>query len=73
MNGYPNHFHYEGMPEYWSHVGSIQSVLRNVWAYLFLVVDGIFGPNTAFAVREHQRRKGLVVDGIVGPATWAAL
>ena len=38
-----------------------------------LVVDGIFGGQTESAVREYQKRKGLVVDGIVGPKTWAKL
>lgn len=33
-------------------------------------IDGIYGPNTAAAVRRYQERHGLQVDGIVGPNTW---
>ncbi|MGA5893708.1 peptidoglycan-binding protein [Streptomyces venetus] len=36
-------------------------------------VDGIFGPHTEQAVKELQKRSGLVVDGIIGPHTWKAL
>jgi peptidoglycan hydrolase-like protein with peptidoglycan-binding domain len=43
-----------------------------------LAVDGIFGPQTATAVRAFQRAMateipGFGVDGIVGPRTWQAL
>lgn len=38
-----------------------------------LVVDGIYGPLTASAVRAFQGAHGLTVDGDVGPVTWAAL
>src|SRR5262245_7971580 len=34
------------------------------------VVDGQFGARTEAAVREFQRRHGLVPDGIVGPKSW---
>jgi peptidoglycan hydrolase-like protein with peptidoglycan-binding domain len=36
-----------------------------------LVIDGIFGPHTATAVRGTQQLGGIVVDGIVGLQTWA--
>jgi transcriptional regulator with XRE-family HTH domain len=36
-------------------------------------IDGIFGPLTEHAVKEIQRRSGLVVDGMVGPHTWKVL
>jgi peptidoglycan hydrolase-like protein with peptidoglycan-binding domain len=36
-----------------------------------LVIDGIFGPHTATAVRGAQQLGGIVVDGVVGLQTWA--
>ena len=38
-----------------------------------LKVDGIFGMRTEAAVKEFQKKNGLVVDGIVGPQTWSTL
>ena len=38
-----------------------------------LAVDGIFGPQTAGAMRAFQRSHNLKVDAIVGNATWPAL
>jgi hypothetical protein len=34
---------------------------------------GVFGPKTEAAVREFQRKLGVVPDGIVGPKSWEAL
>ena len=36
-------------------------------------VSNFFGSDTDAAVRDFQRKNGLVVDGIVGPKTWAVL
>jgi N-acetylmuramoyl-L-alanine amidase len=36
-------------------------------------VDGTFGADTGTAVREFQRRRGLLADGVCGPQTWGAL
>jgi peptidoglycan hydrolase-like protein with peptidoglycan-binding domain len=36
-----------------------------------LVVDGIYGPITASAVKGAQQSGGITVDGIVGLQTWA--
>jgi N-acetylmuramoyl-L-alanine amidase len=36
-------------------------------------LNGMFGPSTETAVREFQRRRGLVPDGVVGADTWSEL
>lgn len=36
-----------------------------------LAVDGVYGPATAAAVREFQRRWGLTMDGWAGQETWS--
>jgi len=38
-----------------------------------LKIDGSFGTNTRYAVRNYQKANGLAVDGVVGPSTWASL
>jgi hypothetical protein len=47
--------------------------VKGVQAALKLPADGVFGRQTAHAVRAFQRQHGLKADGVVGPATWAAL
>ena len=37
-----------------------------------LSVDGDFGRNTDYAVRNYQRDNGLTVDGLVGDITWTS-
>ena len=36
-------------------------------------MDGIYGPQTEFAIKTFQRDNGLVIDGILGPLTWEKL
>lgn len=54
-------------------VEKLQRVLATWYPYLNLQIDGDFGPATEKAVRELQRRAGLVIDGIAGPATLGVL
>ena len=37
------------------------------------LVDGIFGINTEFSVKQWQTAHGLKPDGIIGPKTWASI
>ena len=53
-------------------VRAAQYLLKNKFGYN-IAVDGIFGPDTATAVKSFQTSKGLASDGIVGPNTWKAL
>jgi len=52
-------------------VVQIQKLLRR--HDLPVRVDGIYGADTAAAVRWFQRKHGLSADGIVGPATYRSL
>lgn len=47
--------------------------VRLVQRLVHIGVDGVYGPQTARAVKRFQRAHGMTADGIVGPATWAAL
>ena len=53
-------------------VRTIQTKLKN-WGYYDGAVDGIYGSQTAQAVKYFQRKNGLTADGIAGPATLKAL
>ncbi|MEA2466576.1 MAG: hypothetical protein QOJ57_702, partial [Thermoleophilaceae bacterium] len=53
--------------------GTQLSGVKGVQSALKLPADGVFGRQTAHAVRAFQREHGLKADGVVGPATWAAL
>ncbi len=50
----------------------LQTLLRRKGIYRG-EIDGIFGSRTQQAVREFQRRQGLMVTGVVNVATWEAL
>lgn len=53
-------------------VRQIQSRLAE-WGYFSGAVDGIYGSQTAAAVRLFQQNNGLTADGIAGDATLAQL
>jgi peptidoglycan hydrolase-like protein with peptidoglycan-binding domain len=53
--------------------GSRGELVKEIQASVGVDPDGDFGAITEAAVREFQRRHGLVPDGIVGPRTWATL
>lgn len=53
--------------------GSRGPVVVTLQQKLGIAADGVFGRQTARAVRRYQARKGLLVDGIVGPQTAGAL
>jgi peptidoglycan hydrolase-like protein with peptidoglycan-binding domain len=50
-----------------AHGGAVQKLQEQ----LVIGADGKFGPRTEKAVRDYQRKNGLVADGMAGPATLA--
>lgn len=53
-------------------VEELQALLNAKFGF-DLEIDGDFGRATETAVKEFQKKHGLVTDGIVGKKTWAAL
>jgi peptidoglycan hydrolase-like protein with peptidoglycan-binding domain len=45
----------------------------NMLGFGSLTEDGIYGPQTAAAIRAFQTQAGVAVDGVVGPQTSAAI
>lgn len=54
-------------------VAHAQCLLRNVWGYKDVAVDGQFGPTTRKYVVKAQGVCGITQDGIIGPKTWDCL
>lgn len=54
-------------------VRAIQDLFQHAYNRDWLVVDGIYGPNTEMVVDNFQDHYNLLQDGIVGPQTWRAL
>ena len=53
--------------------GSKNATVKAVQKVLGVTADGDFGPGTEEAVKDWQRRHGLIQDGIVGPSTLKAM
>ena len=53
--------------------GMTSEFVKQLQQKLKLQADGNFGAGTEAAMREFQRKHGLVPDGIVGPKSWALL
>lgn len=60
-----------------SYVREIQTYLRELSRHNLTIpriaIDGVYGPETAGAVRTFQEQHGLAVTGEVDPLTWAAI
>jgi peptidoglycan L-alanyl-D-glutamate endopeptidase CwlK len=51
--------------------GAHGDAVKKLQEQLVIGADGKFGPRTEKAVRDYQKKNGLVDDGRVGPATLA--
>ena len=51
----------------------LRTISQNDPSVPSVTVDGIYGPETAAAVKEIQRRYDIPVTGQVGPLTWNAI
>jgi peptidoglycan hydrolase-like protein with peptidoglycan-binding domain len=51
--------------------GAHGDTVKRLQEELAIGADGRFGPRTEKAVRDYQKKNGLVVDGRAGPATLA--
>lgn len=53
--------------------GSKGEDVKRLQTILGITIDGDFGPKTEKAVKDFQKKNGLIADGIVGPNTWKKL
>jgi peptidoglycan L-alanyl-D-glutamate endopeptidase CwlK len=51
--------------------GAYGDTVKRLQEQLAIGADGHFGPRTEKAVRDYQKKNGLVADGMAGPATLA--
>ena len=54
-------------------VAAAQRRLNETLPFSHLAEDGIYGPLTRAAVRDFERRHGLLADGMIDAGTWAKL
>jgi len=52
-------------------LGSKGEAVKTLQEFLKITADGDFGLKTEAAVKDYQKKNGLIVDGIVGSKTWA--
>ncbi len=54
-------------------VRAVQDYLKRAYGYTSLKVDGVFGADTAKAVKSFQKKYGVKDDGVVNEVTWNTL